>query len=72
MGFADRAGKIAIPCNYYSVNAFERERAVVAKVVAGGKLAYGYIGPDGREETMTEFLTVNCEIDFLVLNNVKN
>ena len=43
-GFADRAGRIAIPATDYSVNAFERRaRRGAGRFVAGGKLAYGCV-----------------------------
>lgn len=48
MGIRRPAGG-AIPCGYYSVEYFERDRAVVGKVVGPNKLAYGYIDCGGRE-----------------------
>lgn len=48
-GFVDREGAIVIPCDFYSVDRFERGLAVVSKVVSDGKLAYGYIDKAGSE-----------------------
>ena len=44
-----------MPCNFYSAEEFLGDRAVVSKVVAGGKLAYGYIDRSGKEVIPCQF-----------------
>lgn len=44
-----------MPCNFYSAEEFLGDRAVVSKVVTGGKLAYGYIDRSGKEVIPCQF-----------------
>lgn len=48
-GFIAREGNTVIPFDYFSVSAFERNRALVSKIVSGGRRVYGYIDRSGRE-----------------------